>query len=194
MLLSTVSCSETFFLPALATPSPFTVAARYRIGIMYNQENYCTSCDTAFGIGGDCIWVSSLWFSSSEQHSGLALPTFAQGSNPGPSYVSNCFAAGQYVVCCCDAAAPNCNGVRGYFSVWVRGYAPTCQAVSGEGLWWNLGHSNRATPSSVFVVNSAGLLLSCTLQLQFNAGCMPCCEWSAADVACHIQSQLLPSR
>lgn len=30
------------------------VTARYRLGIIYNNEHDCVSPDTAFGIGGDC--------------------------------------------------------------------------------------------------------------------------------------------
>lgn len=30
--------------------------ARYRIGIIYNNENDCLSVDAGFGIGGDCVF------------------------------------------------------------------------------------------------------------------------------------------
>ena len=83
--------------------------ARYRLGIIYNNENDCISIDAAFGIGGDCLFVSP---------------------NPGIPYPSYCPSAGQYAACCCVLG--NCYNRWGYFSVWVLADAPpSCAAVSG---------------------------------------------------------------
>lgn len=59
----TISCEHitprcVALLGAIHLAHPPRVAARYRLGIVYNNEADCLSTDTSFGIGGDCIFVS----------------------------------------------------------------------------------------------------------------------------------------